>query len=748
MLSSRRGISGNHAALILFAVGLIFAARPAHAVSGHTLLTLTGQAAGDRFGYSVETAGDFNGDGHADVIVGAVGNDAGGTNAGRAYLYFGGPGADTAADLILTGAAGEAFGAQAGTGGDFNGDGRTDVIVGAPFSNAGGDSAGRAYVYFGGPGADATADMTLTGTTAGEYLGLSVGIAGDFNGDGYADVIVGAPFGTGNSVSPGKAFIYFGGPGADNNPDLTLTGSSVGNQFGFAVGTAGDVNGDGYADVIVGAVGDLGAGTDPGWAYIFYGGPGADAIPDLILTGEAAGDDFGISVGTAGDVNGDGYADVIVGAMLNSAGSIEAGRAYVYYGGPAADAIPDLIFTGAAQGDRLGHSAETAGDINGDGYSDVIVGSYHNDTAGTDAGQATVYYGGPGADATPDLILNGAAARDVFGFSVGTAGDFDGDGTPDLIIGAQFSDAGGVDAGRAYVVKVDPSVVVFDSFDPGGGFHPQNNLVAADAYADIFPPLFSTRAAAQFTVSGGSFDLSYVTLPISVQGYPSGINDDVLRVRLTEDAAGAPGVTMEVLSADQSIWPTFSNPFTTTTTLSSTLHPTLHDGSKYWVVTELTTLPSISPPYDIDYRWFENATGIGVPSRQQQQSGALPSDPWTGFSGDISLAFRVEGTPHTAADVVMTPPTLTALAPARPTPFRGHTTLEYSLTRGGAVELAIFGVDGRRIRTLERGTRNPGVHRVEGDGRDDHGQEVSAGIYFSTLDTAEGRSHRTLVRLK
>ena len=109
-------------------------------------------------------------------------------------------------------------------------------------------------------------------------------------------------------------------------------------------------------------------------------------------------------MGTAGDVNGDGYADVIVGAHFNDAGGSNAGRAYVYYGGPAADAVADLILTGAAAGDLFGYSVGTAGDGNGDGFADVIVGAYQNDAGGTDAGRAYVYYGGPGADAVADLM--------------------------------------------------------------------------------------------------------------------------------------------------------------------------------------------------------------------------------------------------------------------------------------------------------------------------------------------------------
>ena len=159
----------------------------------------------------------------------------------------------------------------------------------------------------------------------------------------------------------GRAYVYYGGPGADAVADLTLTGEAAGDLFGYSVSGAGDVNGDGYADVIVGAYSDDAGGSDAGRAYVYFGGPGADAVADLTLTGAAASDWFGWSVSGAGDVNGDGYADVIVGGHSDDAGGMDAGRAYVYFGGPGADAVADLTLTGAAAGDRLRHLCRWGG---------------------------------------------------------------------------------------------------------------------------------------------------------------------------------------------------------------------------------------------------------------------------------------------------------------------------------------------------------------------------------------------------
>ena len=237
----------------LFVLCVLLATQPAAAISIRTVIAPTGEGAGDNFGYSVSGAGDVNGDGYADVIVGAYLNDAAGSNVGRAYVYYGGPGADAVADLTLTGeAAGDLFGYSVSGAGDVNGDGYADVIVGAYSDDGGGLDAGRAYVYFGGPGADAVADLTLTGAAAGDWFGWSVSGAGDVNGDGYADVIVGGHLDDAGGMDAGRAYVYFGGPGADAVADLTLTGAAAGDQFGISVAGAGDVNGDGYADVIVG----------------------------------------------------------------------------------------------------------------------------------------------------------------------------------------------------------------------------------------------------------------------------------------------------------------------------------------------------------------------------------------------------------------------------------------------------------------------------------------------------------------
>jgi hypothetical protein len=183
------------------------------------------------------------------------------------------------------------------------------------------------------------------------------------------------------------------------------------------------------------------------------------------------------------------------------------------------------------------------------------------------------------------------------------------------------------------------ATVIFDNFDSGGGFSGTDNYVAADAISTPQPITVADRAAAQFVVTGSDFNLNSITLPISFQG--TGPNN-TLRVRLTGDSGGVPGSTVEVLSLNQ-IWPAFSNPFTTTTTLTSANHPLLSAGGQYWIVTELTAF--VDRNQAVDYRWSSNTSGATVPFLQQQKTGGLPTDPWTATSVNGKVAFRVEGTP-------------------------------------------------------------------------------------------------------
>jgi hypothetical protein len=229
--------------------------------------------------------------------------------------------------------------------------------------------------------------------------------------------------------------------------------------FGSSIASAGDVNGDSFADVLIGGAYNS-SSTFAGKAYLYLGGVSMDSTADVVMNGEMISDRFGYSVSSAGDVNGDGFSDVIIGSINNDAGGMDAGRAYVYFGDSNMDNIADWISTGEASEDQFGSSVASVGDVNGDGFGDIIVGAYQNDAGGMDAGRAYVYFGAANMDSIADWTFTGEAEEDLFGLAVGAAGDVNGDGIADVIIGAPYNDFGGVDAGKAYLYLSSPTIPV------------------------------------------------------------------------------------------------------------------------------------------------------------------------------------------------------------------------------------------------------------------------------------------------
>jgi hypothetical protein len=376
---------------------------------------------------------DPNGDGIADVVVGAPTSGSAGVGneyPGAAYVYSstGDAGLSTSPTSLTNCAptSGE-FGGSVASAGDVNGDGFADVIVGASYDQA------VACVYLGGPsGIAETAAATLEGPTGGssEYVAIVVASAGDVNGDGYADVLVTSARG----VSPGSVLIYLGGPGGTSTtPATTLATGISGDGFAFSAAGAGDINGDGYGDVVVGApqtLPDDDAGSPVGAAYVFLGGVTSDAGVGLTTTGiplagKAVFGNFGSSVASADDVNGDGYADVAVGAT--------AGAVNVYEGSSAPGSTNPIVISGAA-GAAFGSAVAAAGDVDGDGHSDLVVGAPGVDNA---SGEAYVELAGLDAGfGTSYPLTNPLDAGFVyFGNAVGGLGDVLGTGEACIAVG-------------------------------------------------------------------------------------------------------------------------------------------------------------------------------------------------------------------------------------------------------------------------------------------------------------------------
>ena len=419
--------------------------------------TAEGNQGGADFGISVASAGDVNGDGFSDVIVGAVEYESRESEVyeGRALVYHGSAaGLSTTANwAVESNRANARLGGAVASAGDVNGDGYDDVIVGASTYTNDQSAEGAAFVYHGSAaGLSTIPNWMAEGNQTNARLGRSVASAGDVNGDGYADVIVGAPLDDNGSLDEGRAVVYHGSAvGLSAIPNWAAEGDQIEALFGDSVDTAGDVNGDGYADVIVGASHYDNGESNEGRVFVYHGSA-SGLFPSPSWTAEVnrATAFLGSAVASAGDVNGDRYSDVIIAGRDN--------RAFVYHGAAAGLSGAPNWTAQSNQADSLFGLEVAAGDFNGDGYDDVIVGAPFYDNGQIDEGRAFMYHGSTvGLSAAPSWTMEINQVSSRFGYSVASAGDVNGDGYADVIVGAFFYDNGEVDEGAAFVYHGFPA---------------------------------------------------------------------------------------------------------------------------------------------------------------------------------------------------------------------------------------------------------------------------------------------------
>lgn len=470
--------------------------------SGIGGFVVAGNEQNARSGTSVSGAGDVNGDGLDDIIIGAPEADFNGEeNVGRSYVVFGKTNTIAVSlEQIAAGVGGfvingegsdNRFGESVSGAGDVNGDGLDDVVIGA----SGVDSeSGRGYVVFGRVETTPISAVQLVSGMGGfiliaendnDHVGVSVSGAGDVNHDGLDDVIVGAPEADPGGSLSGRSYVVFGRRNdtssiglstlASSNQGFAIDGASLNLRTGTIVASAGDMNGDDFADVIVGS--DSSSTTVRDESYVVFGKAGTstvtldfeEGLEGFSIRGELVDDRAGRSINKAGDVDGDGVEDLVAGAIrVNGNGTVFTGRAYVIRGEetPTHVELEDVAggsggqaFNGEEVGDFFGRSVGTAGDVNGDGLADVIIGA---DGANQDDGRGYVIFGSHNLslasvddvlDGEGGFVINGETQGDGLGRFVRAAGDVNGDGFGDVVVGAEQANVNdAVNAGRSYVI--------------------------------------------------------------------------------------------------------------------------------------------------------------------------------------------------------------------------------------------------------------------------------------------------------
>lgn len=543
--------------------------------------------AGEFVGLGASALGDVNGDGRDDFILGAPGGGTAVVVYGRAQPFAFEQSLDAlggaAASRLVGATAGDFTGGAVAGVGDFNGDGLADVLIGAQGAAPAGANSGSAYLLYGNAAGfgttlalgalDGSDGFRLDGRSMNDVTGAELGAAGDINGDGFDDVVISAlfadPVGVGGARSnAGVSYVVFGGPGPraatlnlgtlDGSNGFRVEGVTAGDVLGF-VGTAvGDLNGDGIDDLVLGAPGADAAANGAGAVYVIFGSAAGfgvrvdlatlDGHSGFRIDGAVAGDGIGGAVSGAGDINGDGVADLLLGAPNVDTGGVDSGAAYVVFGRTTGFAATLSLATldgdngfrlqvsEASQG--LGSSVSAAGDVNGDGFDDLLIASQRGFATGAPGASYLVFGSSAPFDAVMSLDaldladgvrFDGRSAGDLSTGMVSAAGDVDGDGLDDVLIGAERAASTGIDAGEVGLVYGDPRLGPFARVGASG-----TDVFVGDAGVDQL-----NGAGGDDTLSGvGGADVLYGgagddRLSVADTGFrrvDGGLGDDTLMV--------------------------------------------------------------------------------------------------------------------------------------------------------------------------------------------------------------------------
>ncbi|MCP4290917.1 MAG: T9SS type A sorting domain-containing protein [bacterium] len=678
----RNPISGSNSNsyAVMWLIGLLLASTFPSVVQGGAVY-LTDHASGTTgqdFAAAICSLSDLNSDGSSEILVGAPTNN--GAEDGAAFIWYGTNDVTHSAAQSWSGSNGERFGFSVAAIGDVNNDGDADFAIGAPLSDVGGTEKGRVHIFYGGSSLSSSADLIIGGAAGGDQFGFSIFAAGDFDGDGKDDFIVGAPYANSPAVASGAAYVIFGatgGPSTDLADALMLSGENANDHFGWSVCSAGNFLNGNVECVAVGAPDNTtqASAENSGAVYVFEGSdhPSTpDASSDHIITtgsSSKAHSSFGWVVRSAGHWDSDSVDDLAIGAPHNNQGGTEKGRVEIVFGGSTPSSQGDRYFSGENGGDQLGYSLADLGDFSGSSANDLLIGAPYYSLGGNDAGRAYILEGGSSSGGASGLDIIGSdplvpdtSGGDRFGFAVCGVTDFDGDGDIDYAIGA-----------------------------PSGNI--ANNALAG--FCRIW-------ASNDQTVAAFPWQASSLWLP-----------DGQVQVSLNLPVSAEEIHHLRLYRQQSSGW------------------MLVHDGSAVGLASDCTAAGCL-------FQWIDAGPFENTGPIKYRATLILTDGRQVELNGDTSwLPLSMNQRPESSLMMVQKP---------WPNPAKSNSILSFRVAEGQNYSIQLSDLRGRIVRRLQTGQGTGTWTNSPWDGKDDSGRDLPAGMYFFQL-RCEGQSEIRKVML-